>query len=159
MFNSIQWDNKYATGIAAIDSQHQRIFLYLDQIDEAIATHNSDAVEEVVIGLLDYAVSHNAFEEKLMEEAGFPHTELHQHAHDAFRRRAEDYVLRISGSEDRFRLARRIRNDIGLWLTGHIMQEDMKYVPYMRTHQPSEGLVSRLASIFFQNSRKPHRAA
>lgn len=159
MFNTIKWDEKYTTGVAIIDDQHQRIFRFLDEIDDAIKTKNGDAVEDVVIGLLDYAVSHNEFEEHLMEEAGFPHTEMHQTAHDAFRRRSEDYVRRIASGENRFRLARQIRNDIGLWLTGHIMQEDMKYVPYMRAHQPEEGMVSRLLSRFFHKASGASKAA
>lgn len=144
----LTWSDDYATGIPVIDEQHKRIFDYLVEIDAAIDSHSEDLVEDVVIGLLDYAITHNSFEESLMEQAGYPLVEAHKSAHDAFRRRTEDYVRRISSHENRFRLAREIRNDIGLWLTGHIKREDQHYVPYVKQNT-DQGFVGRMLHRFF----------
>lgn len=150
MTHKVEWSNKYATGIPVIDEQHQRIFQYLDEIDQAIALKSKNAVQDVVIGLLEYSVTHNAFEEELMQASGYPQLHDHQGVHDAFRRRAEDYVRRISSGDNPVHLARQIRNDINLWISGHILHEDMRYVPYMKESQPDQGLVNRLVGRFFK---------
>ena len=145
---SIDWSEEYATGIEIIDEQHKRIFQYLSEIDEAIQQHSADKVEEVVRGLLDYSVTHNTFEESLMEKADYPMLEPHRQAHGAFKRRAEGFAKRLASGEDRFRLAREVRTDIGLWLTGHIKREDQHYVPYVKKGT-DKGFVGRMLAKFF----------
>ena len=145
---AIAWSEEYATGIEIIDEQHKRIFLYLAEIDEAINNHSADKVEEVVRGLLDYSVTHNTFEESLMEKADYPMLEPHRQAHEAFKRRAENFVKRLTGGEDRIRLAREVRTEIGLWLTGHIKREDQHYVPYVKKGT-DKGFIGRMLTKFF----------
>lgn len=67
----INWGPEFETGIDIIDEQHRRIFDYLLEIDHAVTTHHAEEVEKVVRALIDYAISHNTFEESLMEKAGY----------------------------------------------------------------------------------------
>lgn len=145
---NIEWSDEYATGIDIIDEQHKRIFEYLKEIDQAINNQSADEVERVVRGLLDYSVTHNTFEESLMEKAEYPMFDPHRQAHESFRRRAEAFVRRMEAGEDRFRLAREVRTEIGLWLTGHIKREDQHYVPFV-SKGTDKGFISRMLSRFF----------
>jgi hemerythrin-like metal-binding domain len=144
----ISWSAEFATGIDIIDEQHKRIFEYLTEIDHAIKAKSTSEVEYVVKALLDYAVSHNTFEESLMDKAGYPMLEAHHQVHEAFKNRAHDYVQRLAAGEDHFRLAREVRTDIGLWLTNHIKRDDKHYVPYVKKSLDG-GFVARMLGKFF----------
>ncbi len=144
----INWGPEFETGIDIIDEQHKRIFDYLLEIDHAITAQQADEVEKVVRALIDYAISHNTFEESLMENAGYPMLDPHHQVHEAFKARAQAYNARLAKGEDTFRLAREVRTDIALWLMNHIKKDDKHYVPFVK--KSLEGsFVSRMLKKFF----------
>ena len=144
----ISWSPEYATGIDIIDEQHKRIFDYLSEIDQAIKTQSASAVEYVVKSLFDYAISHNSFEEGLMEKAGYPMLEPHRRVHESFKSRTQAYAARLENGEDHLRLAREVRTEIGLWLTNHIKRDDQHYVPCVKKSLAGS-LVSRVIGRLF----------
>ncbi|MDP2504199.1 MULTISPECIES: bacteriohemerythrin [unclassified Oceanobacter] len=143
-----QWIPEFETGIDIIDSQHKRIFEYILEVDRAILMQDSDAVKQIAGSLIDYSISHNAFEETLMERANYPILAAHAKVHEAFRDRALSYNQRIENGEDCFKVAKEVRSDIGLWLTNHIQRDDKDYVPYVRKSLEG-GFVGRMVKRFF----------
>ena len=143
-----QWLPEFETGIDVIDLQHQRIFEYLLEVDTAIRMENHDVIKQVVHSLIDYSISHNAFEETLMDNAGYPILAAHAKVHSAFRKRSLSYEERIEAGEDCIKIAKEVRSDIGLWLTNHIQRDDKDYVPYVRKSLEG-GFVSRMKKRFF----------
>ena len=145
---SISWSPEFETGIDIIDQQHQRMFAYLEEINHAIATNDGGEVEKVIRELIDYSLCHNAFEESLMEQAGYPMLEAHRDVHLAFKVRAHSYAFQLSQGNDPLRLAREIRTDIALWLTNHIRHEDQHYVVFVK-RSLCKNFVSRMLTRFF----------
>ncbi|WP_221798879.1 bacteriohemerythrin [Oceanobacter mangrovi] len=143
-----EWSREFETGIDIIDTQHKRIFDYLIEIDEAIKTTNEDMIKGVVKALIDYSISHNAFEETLMENANYPVLDAHAKVHEAFKARALSYDTRLEKGEDCVKVAKEVRSDIGLWLTNHIQRDDKHYVPYVKKSL-EKGFVSRMLGRFF----------
>lgn len=143
-----QWMPVFETGIDVIDSQHKRIFEYLLEVDKAIRMQDPEVVNHIVRSLIDYSISHNAFEETLMERAEYPILAAHAKVHEAFRKRALAYQQRIEDGEDCIKIAREVRSDIGLWLTNHIQHDDKDYVPCVRKSLEG-GFVSRMVKRFF----------
>jgi hemerythrin len=145
---NIVWSSEFVMGIDIIDEQHRRIFDYLNEIEQAIVARNVSQVEQVVKSLIDYAISHNTFEESLMAKAGYPMLDAHHEVHEAFKARALGYEQRFSAGEDPFRLARDVRTDIGLWITNHIKRDDKHYVPYVKKSLDGN-FVTRMLGKFF----------
>tara|TARA_R110000868_G_scaffold52742_10_gene166223 strand:- start:3608 stop:4054 length:447 start_codon:yes stop_codon:yes gene_type:complete len=143
-----QWVPEFETGIDVVDSQHKRIFEYLLEVDRAIRLQDPDVVKQIARSLIDYSISHNAFEETLMERASYPILAAHSKVHEAFRNRALAYDQRLENGEDCFKVAKEVRSDIGLWLTNHIQRDDKDYVPYVRKSIEG-GFVSRMKKRFF----------
>jgi hemerythrin len=146
---SIVWSDEFATGIDIIDNQHQRLFTYFQDIEQCIAAQDIASVEQLCRGLIDYAVSHNSFEESLMEKADYPMFEAHHRVHEAFKKRAHGYLERIDSGAEPLKIAREMRTDIGLWLINHIKHEDQHYAPYVKKSL-DKGLVSRMLGKFFK---------
>lgn len=145
---AISWTADFETGIDIIDEQHKRIFDYLKEIDEAISSKSTAQIEHVIKSLIDYAISHNTFEESLMKKAGYPMLEAHHDVHERFKERAHSYRDRFGSGEDPIRLAREVRSDIGLWLTNHIKRDDKHYVNYVKRDLEG-GFVARMLGKFF----------
>ncbi|MDO6681238.1 MULTISPECIES: bacteriohemerythrin [unclassified Oceanobacter] len=143
-----QWIPEFETGIDVIDSQHKRIFEYIIEVDKAILMRNPDSVKQIAKALIDYSISHNSFEETLMERANYPILNAHAKVHEAFRKRVLSYDKRLEEGEDCFNVAKEVRSDIGLWLTNHIQRDDKDYVPYVRKSLEG-GFVSRMVKRFF----------
>lgn len=148
MTPNIVWSNDFATGIDIIDQQHKRLFEYFEQIEHCIASQQTAQVEQVCRGLIDYAISHNTFEESLMKQAGYPMLDAHHQVHEAFKKRVGGYLTRLDEGADTMRIAREVRTDIGLWLMNHILREDQHYVPYVKKNLNSS-FTSRMLKRFF----------
>lgn len=152
MSTQISWSKEFETGIDIIDQQHMRIFECLRDIDQAISEQSAGAIEGVVKALIDYAISHNTFEETLMERAGYPMLAAHRKVHEAFMIRALTYADRLNLGEDHITVAREVRDDIGLWLSNHIKRDDKPYVPFVKKSLDG-GFAARMIGILFSRDK------
>lgn len=140
----LSWSNDYLLGIDIIDQQHRQLFDYFEEIERAIAVGDEMGVAVVVNGLVNYAISHNSFEESLMEQAGYPLKDAHQRAHEAFKERAMKYLQRLEEGSDPIKVGEQVRVYIGLWLISHVKKEDRDYVPYVKKiTAPSRSFIQR----------------
>ncbi|XDD43110.1 bacteriohemerythrin [Leptospira sp. WS60.C2] len=138
------WDVKYETKISEIDSQHKKLFRLINEI-ESIFEDNKDHLStktksllQAVSELEDYTISHFLIEERVMELNLYPNLEAHKKQHDRF----TDKILEL---KNRLTSDKLLENDkelnqfftdlirfLRLWLTNHILQEDMNYKPYIK---------------------------
>ncbi|MGP0172440.1 bacteriohemerythrin [Pseudomonas sp. NCHU5208] len=121
----LQWSDDLDTGITVIDDQHKRIVAMINQLDDAQRSANKAKVGAVIDELIDYTVSHFAFEEAMLEEAGYAFTKAHKRVHALFIKRVEDYRQRFNGGED---IADELKGLLGRWLFSHIRSDDRNYV-------------------------------
>ena len=75
------WEPDLDTGINVIDAQHHRIVEMINRLHAAQGAQRHDIVSEVVEELVDYTLFHFAFEETMIEEAGYPLTPEHRRIH------------------------------------------------------------------------------
>ena len=60
----LDWTSDLETGIQVIDKQHQRIVEYINKLHHAQQHHSREEVGNVLAELVDYTLSHFAFEEQ-----------------------------------------------------------------------------------------------
>ena len=152
----LEWSDDLDTGIAVIDDQHKRIVAMINQLDDAQRTANKVKVGTVIDELIDYTVSHFAFEEAMLEEAGYVFTKAHKRVHALFIKRVEDYRQRFIGGED---IADELKGLLGRWLFSHIRSDDRNYVEAINDNlrrlsaDTSEGgWLSRAGRRFFRSA-------
>lgn len=145
----ISWTSDLATNIPVIDNQHQRIIDYINQLMDAQQHHSREEVGEVLTQTVDYTLSHFAFEESLMEEAGYPFLNAHKKVHQLFVKRVADYQQRFSMGED---IADELLTTLRAWLINHIKNDDRDYTPDVRanmktvSHKKTDGWLKRFFS-------------
>ena len=79
--------------------------------------------------LVDYTLSHFAFEEELMEESGYSFGPAHKRVHDMFVRRVSEYRMRFEAGED---IAAELKGMLARWLFNHIRGDDKAYAKHVR---------------------------
>jgi hemerythrin len=140
----LTWTKDLNTDIPVIDNQHRRIVDYINNLHHAIEAGDRDEVGEVLEELVDYTMSHFAFEEDLMEKAHYPFVSAHKKVHKLFTKRVGDYVQRFEMGED---VARQLHTTLKTWLVNHIQHDDADYAEVVRglmKKESSGGFFKRL---------------
>jgi hemerythrin len=132
----IEWTDDLSTGIPVIDNQHQRIVDYINKLDHAQRHHSREEVGEVLDELVDYTLSHFAFEESLMEEAGYSFINAHKKVHQLFVKRVADYQQRFKMGEE---IEEELMHTLRAWLINHIKNDDQDYSEDVRQNMGQGG--------------------
>ncbi|ACR13937.1 bacteriohemerythrin [Teredinibacter turnerae] len=128
---AITWNSELELGIPVIDSQHRRIVEYINAVYHARNTHSLEEIVEVLDELVDYTLSHFAFEENLMEEAGYPFLNAHKKVHRLFARRVGSFQQRVKTGED---ITEELLHVLKAWLINHIKCDDRDYSEVVRAN-------------------------
>lgn len=148
----VEWTSDLDIGIPVIDRQHQRIVEYINTLADMQENVDAAKVANLIDSLIDYTFSHFAFEESLMEEAGYEFLAVHQSTHEAFTRRISDLHTQFKEGQD---VSKELGNLLLTWLIDHIQSDDQSYAPVVRKNfalieQKSEGnwLTNSLKKFF-----------
>ena len=148
----IEWNDDLNTDIQVIDSQHKRIVEYINALDDIKESHDRNEVERILGELVDYTLSHFAFEESLMEDAGYPFINGHKMVHELFVKRVGDFQTRFKMGED---IAEELLTVLKSWLINHIKSDDNDYAATVRANMDNinatkeAGWLSRSVKKFF----------
>ena len=113
----LEWTVEYSTGIPKIDSQHAYLFELANRLARALASGRSDEVlANIVQELNDYVNTHFAYEESVMQQA----------MHKKMREQLAEYVVQL---QNKTLSAQALSKFLEVWLTEHILHEDMAYIP------------------------------
>ena len=127
----LHWVPDLDTGIAEIDSQHKRIVDYINKLHEICQTHDRPGLAEVIAETVDYTMSHFAFEEALLESAGYMFVGPHKRVHELFTKRAMDFRTRFESGEE---VADELHGMLSRWLINHIRADDVGYLDAVNAH-------------------------
>ena len=95
----------------------------------------SDALTQMT----QYSFGHLEYEEKWMEEIGFPSIDEHKQLHEAFKLKVVECCSGIRGysgnkNVSARNLTKELLDYLFNWWTHHIQDEDKKYNVYLKSH-------------------------
>lgn len=120
----LHWSSDLNTGIDVIDKQHQRIVDYLNELSDANEHGDVKATNHVIFELVDYTLTHFAFEEELQERANYPFLKAHKRVHEIFTKRVAEFQKRAEAGEN---VAPELLSMLKIWLVNHIKGDDADY--------------------------------
>ncbi len=130
---ALAWDEKFNTGLGAVDAQHRRLVSLLDAFGEA-CTRPGGVDQPSVTGALgelaDYAQSHFTAEEALMAARGIDARFFAQHKDEHADFVAQVGRLSVVASDDAG--ARQLFQFLVGWLTFHILGTDQRMARQLR---------------------------
>jgi hemerythrin len=120
------WSEEISVGVPAMDAQHRELIDLLN----VFAKHTNPGVAfDTVMRMFNYAAVHFHAEEALLEQAGYPEIETQRHEHQMFLSKTTEFSAKNLSDPDVYV---RMATYLTSWLLHHIMEEDMKYKPFIR---------------------------
>lgn len=142
-FERVEWSERMATGIAAIDNQHRYLFDTLSQANEHLLTSNdANLLASITSDLLSYAIMHFETEEQLMQRydyaATYPEAARH---HISQHREFSRQVVAVRDCLHEGRPVSRIDvlTYLNGWLRDHVLGIDQQFGTFVRAAQAQEG--------------------
>lgn len=127
----LHWVPELDTGIAEIDTQHKRIVDYINKLHDLRNSPDRAALGDVIGETVDYTLSHFAFEESVIENAGYLFAGPHKKVHELFTRKVAEMQSRFDAGED---VAAELHGMLSRWLFNHIRNEDHGYIDSVKAY-------------------------
>lgn len=134
------WTADLDTGIGEIDRQHRRLVAYINTLYELRASPDRQALSRVIADTVEYTESHFAFEENLLEQAGYEFSGPHKKVHELFVRRIVSVQQRFEAGED---VADELHQVLSRWLFSHIRSEDHAYMETVKKYLHNTRVMQR----------------
>ena len=122
----LTWTQDLDTGIDKIDHEHRKIVEFINELHAIQNSSDHSRIGEVLEGLIEYTATHFTEEEEMMEQAGYPLTEIHKGVHRRFVDKVTDLAIQHrNGGNTLDQIMHLLEN----WLFSHIRMNDHGYVP------------------------------
>lgn len=123
----LEWSDNFSTDIVSIDKQHQELLYLSQQLLNILSDEKASLKEKQAVyqNLLDHAIEHFDYEERVMQNIGYPGLDKHMAQHDELRAeisKITDEVMSGKAIEDWKGLISLVQ----VWLLRHIISSDTK---------------------------------
>ncbi|HUI76868.1 MAG TPA: bacteriohemerythrin [Bryobacteraceae bacterium] len=126
-----EWNDSFSVRIPNIDGQHQKLFRIAGELHAAMQAGNAQAaVSNIVDSLVQYVKVHFAYEERLMEQAGYPGAAEHKAQHEDLTRQVLQFQADLQSGKRTVSIS--LLHFLRNWLVNHIQTEDSKYAPFLK---------------------------
>ena len=127
----IEWTDNFSVNNLIIDQQHKKLVDLVNQLHDAMKSgKGKEALSSIFDELIRYTKEHFSYEEKLMESKNYPAFISHKKLHSDL----TNQVIELKNKFDsgKTSLSIEVQNFLKNWLTNHILDEDKKYVPFIK---------------------------
>ena len=124
------WTPGYSVNVTQMDDEHKKLFALISQLHEAMgAGKGKDVVGPILGELGNYAQTHFAHEESIMQSNNYPGYAKQKAAHDAFIAKVKE--MQAQQKAGQLMMSMQVMNFLKDWLVNHIMGMDKNYGPYL----------------------------
>ena len=137
----VVWEEKYATGIPLIDSQHKELFNLTNELHEACLSGKevTAVFKEAMSRMVEYVRFHFSAEQQILERVNYPDYNNHKRQHDAL---IKDILEAAKDHQDGKRfVANNFVRTLKEWIVSHIAVTDKLYAVYV-ADQKKKGLLT-----------------
>ena len=135
----IEWDDRLATGVTAIDSQHREIYKRFNGLLKACERgHSRDEIVSILHFMNNYITHHFQDEEKLQRKAQYPELISHKHDHERLAKKFRALETRLQTTGATVQLVIQTGKLLSELLFEHIHEKDGALADFMRNRLPTE---------------------
>jgi len=126
------WSEKFFTGLTQIDYEHYKIVEFINRLYQLyIENKKHPELGTTLKELGEFTKGHFSYEETLMIQHNYPNYSSHKPQHEKL---LNDLGKFINNYENhRAEIDDSFMEFLTNWLSRHILQEDMKYAPYLKS--------------------------
>ena len=119
----MEWSSALQVGHAEIDRQHQKLIEIANRLNTAMQAGQGRSISGVILHeLVDYTVTHFAFEESLMQTHGYSDREKHLEEHRKLIQSVTDFKQQFDSGQASVSIE--LMGFIRDWLVNHILKVD-----------------------------------
>jgi len=125
--SALEWSDNFSTDIMSIDRQHQELLFLLQKLLDVLSREDAtlEDTQRVYQDLVDHALEHFDYEERIMKNIGYPDRKAHAAEHKDLRAQIDAItqdVMHGDGKSDWKGLVSLVQ----VWLLRHIVSTDTK---------------------------------
>jgi hemerythrin len=127
----LEWKEEYSVKVKEINEQHQKLFGFLNAMDELIKNNGPrEEALKLIGGLNDYANYHFKTEEKYFDQFNYADSDKHKESHNSYRTKIGEFQEKINtlGDGAMTSFLFEVLDFLEDWWIGHILNEDMGYI-------------------------------
>ncbi|MFZ5453027.1 MAG: bacteriohemerythrin [Thermodesulfobacteriota bacterium] len=129
---SLTWNDSYSVNIREIDDQHKRLLALVGNLHAAMMQgQGKQALGKILDGVVAYAASHFATEERLMKTHGYPEYEEHRNIHAKMTQKVVD--IQKQYHQGKVNITLDTMKFLEDWVAKHILGTDKKYGPFLNS--------------------------
>ncbi len=126
------WKDDFAVNILEVDTQHKKLLELLNRLFDAMKVgKGKDVLGGILKELIDYTVYHFGTEERMFKQFGYPEFVKHKKEHDDLTKKAVELKQAFDSGQQTITVE--AMNFLKNWLNVHILQEDKKFAPYLKS--------------------------
>jgi len=130
-----EWKDSYGVDVEEIDRQHRKLFEIGGRISDLVLAKDGydhyDEIMTILDELKNYTIYHFNYEEKLMEEYGFPGLDEHKIEHMFLIKKLERMKDKDIDANQEDALINLV-TFVSDWISGHILKTDMGYKDFFK---------------------------
>ena len=127
----VEWNEAFSVGIEKIDDQHMKFFSLINTLFDAVqVVEDREVTGSILKELQEYFVFHFKTEESWMKLYNYPDISKHNIEHSEAINKVNKLVLEYERGYQTVDIE--LLKFLSNWLQNHILQVDMKYIPYFR---------------------------
>jgi len=121
-----EWKTEYSVHINSIDEQHKNLFAIAHELHTAMCSGQAkQALGKILDRLVQYTATHFAYEEKLMQQCGYPDLAAHKKEHQALTQQVVDFQQKFHAGTATMSV--QLMTFLKSWLEHHIKGSDTRY--------------------------------
>jgi hemerythrin-like metal-binding protein len=125
----LPWKDEYSVRVELFDSQHKKMFEYINDLGDAINKVEEHAVLRAILsGLISYTKIHFKDEEVNMKRYKYPGYDHHKKEHEVLTNRVNTFALEFYRNKD---MTVNVMDFLHDWILIHILNTDMKYSAFL----------------------------
>jgi len=127
----MEWNQKYLTGIKAMDSERSSLFDRVNRLYETI-TNGEDqrTVGKMLDELIEYYIQHFLTEERLFQEFDYPQYAEHKQEHDELA--LQMFNLQMEFQKQSIVVAFEVLSFLNDWLLKHNTGADLRFAEFLK---------------------------
>lgn len=128
----LEWNDKFSVTIRKFDDQHKKLVGMVNQLHDAMKVGKGrEVLGDILRSLTQYTVTHFSDEEQMMKLHNYPGYEEHKKEHNKLVLQVRETLEAHSRGKNI--ITQDIMEFLKKWLTDHIMDNDRKYGPYLKS--------------------------
>ncbi|MEM1485112.1 hemerythrin family protein [Oscillospiraceae bacterium PP1C4] len=134
------WKEKYKIGIALIDEQHEELFRRVSDFMQVLRSsaeweQKIPKVNETLLFMKDYVITHFRDEEAYQREIGYPEREEHRKIHVDMIRYVGEVAEQFEREGYKKELIQQFGGKLLAWLINHVAATDLKIAEYVNSKE------------------------